>query len=70
MDDTTIIIMIIPLVLIQLGLNIFATYDIYKHKGAKDATAIWLLVIWGVSTIGAILYFVFGRKETFDDERD
>jgi uncharacterized protein (DUF486 family) len=69
MDDTTLIMLLIPLVLIQLGLNIFATYDIYRRQGAKESTVIWLLVIWGISTFGAILYFVFGRKEEFD-ERD
>jgi uncharacterized BrkB/YihY/UPF0761 family membrane protein len=69
MDDTTLIVMLIPLVLIQLGLNIFATYDIYRHQGAKNSTVVWLVVIWFISMFGAILYFVFGRKEEFD-ERD
>lgn len=63
MDGTTLA-AIIPLAILQIGLQIYALYDIYKRGGAKDNnTILWVLVVILGSMLGTIAYFVFGRKE-------
>ncbi|MHA1115890.1 MAG: PLDc N-terminal domain-containing protein [Candidatus Heimdallarchaeaceae archaeon] len=65
--------LIIVLALLQLGLQIFATIDLVKSQPYRDQTefVVWILVIWLISTIGAILYFIVGRvkHETITDSR-
>ncbi len=65
MDNTTLALMIIPLILIQACLMIFALYDIYQRQGVRPPLPTWawvLIVIFG-EMLGPVLYFVFGRKE-------
>jgi len=64
---------IIALVLLQMGLQIFATIDLVKSQPYREQTefVLWILVIWLISTIGAILYFIIGRvkHESITDTR-
>ena len=64
---------IIVLVLLQMGLQIFATIDLVKSQPYREQTefVLWILVIWLISTIGAILYFIIGRvkHESITDTR-
>lgn len=64
MDTQTLIIMLIPLVVIQFSLQIYALYDIWKRKGAKNNTPVWVVVVLAFQMFGAIAYFLLGRKET------
>jgi hypothetical protein len=68
MDTTTLILMLIPLILIQVGLQIFSLVDLYKHHGARPPapTWLWVLIIIFGELLGPILYFIFGRKEDVD----
>ena len=66
MDNTTILLALLPLVLIELGLVIFALVDLARRdpravKGGKKWP--WILIILLVSTIGPIIYLVAGRTE-------
>lgn len=65
MDDTTLILALIPLVLIQVGLALFALYDITQRKGARPPlpTWAWVVIVLVINLIGPILYFALGRKE-------
>lgn len=65
MDTTTLILMLIPLIVIQVGLQIFALFDLYKHGGARPPlpTWAWVVIIIAGELLGPILYFIFGRKE-------
>jgi hypothetical protein len=65
MDDKTLILLIIPLVLIQLGLMFTALYDIYQRKGVRPPlpVAVWVLIVILGEMLGPVLYFLFGRKE-------
>lgn len=67
--STTVILALIPLVAIQIGLQIFALYDIYRNKGARPTlpTWLWVLVILFGEFLGVIIYFLFGRKEDEED---
>lgn len=56
--------LLLPLVLIQLGLMVFAALDIAKKKKTKNFNPIiWVLIVCLVNMIGPILYFVFGRSD-------
>lgn len=66
MDQTTLLLALLPLLLIDLGLIIFALVDLLRRdprtiRGSKKWP--WVLVILLVSTIGPILYLVIGRTE-------
>ena len=54
---------LIPVVIIQLGLMIFALVDLLRREHTRGPKWIWVLVIVFVNYIGPIIYFVFGRKE-------
>jgi len=63
MDSTTILI-IAPLVIIQLAIQLYALYDIYQHKGGREPLGWWwVLVVLLASLLGSLIYFAVGRKE-------
>ena len=56
--------LIIPLIIIQLGLLIAALVHIFNHQNYKVGNrTIWIIVCLAVNTIGPILYFIFGRSD-------
>jgi hypothetical protein len=53
------------LILVQVVLDVIAFVDLYRRPVEQVTTGkkwIWVLIILFVNTIGAILYFVIGRK--------
>ncbi|MBI3241534.1 MAG: PLDc_N domain-containing protein [Chloroflexi bacterium] len=54
---------LIPIILLQLGLMIFALVDLSRREKTKGPKWLWALVIIFVNLIGPILYFVVGREE-------
>jgi glucose uptake protein GlcU len=66
MTNTTLLLAVLPLVLIDLGLIIFTLVDLYRRdsrtvRGSKKWP--WVLIILLVSTLGPIIYLVAGRTE-------
>ena len=55
---------IAPLFIIQLILIIIAFIDWVKCEQTNGPKWVWLLIILFISTLGPILYFIFGRKDT------
>lgn len=55
---------ILPFIAIGLFLVVFALLDLYRHRKSRENVLIWTIVILFVNTLGAILYFVVGRKES------
>ncbi len=57
--------LLIPLVLIQIGLLIFALLDLVKRpeEALNGSKVMWILIIALVNVIGPILYFIVGRKD-------
>ena len=57
---------LIPLLVAQLALLIFAIVHILRHKTYKRGNrALWLvIVIVGMQFIGPILYFILGKEES------
>lgn len=65
MDDSTLILALIPLIVIQVGLQIYALLDIYRRKTVREPLPAWawaVIVLVG-SMLGPIAYFVLGRSE-------
>jgi len=54
---------LIPIVLLQLGLMLFALVDLSRRQRTKGPKWVWVLVIIFVNLIGPIVYFVVGREE-------
>ena len=63
--DTTLLLALIPLVLLDLGMVIFCIIDLYKpdRRVRGGNKLVWLLVILLVSTLGWIIYLLAGREE-------
>ncbi len=56
--------LLIPLLIIQFGLLIFALLDLFKsERVTRGPKWIWALVIVLVNIIGPIIYFAAGREE-------
>ena len=55
--------LIIPLVLIQLALMIFALIDLRKREKTRGPKWMWVLIIIFGELLGPIVYFVIGRPE-------
>ena len=60
-----ILLLLSPLIVIQLGLMLFALIDLQKDerhvRGGNKV--VWALIVIFVNIIGPILYFVAGREE-------
>jgi hypothetical protein len=55
---------LVPLALIEIGLLIGALVSIFRHTSYKMGTRVlWVLVVVLINIIGPILYFVLGRAE-------
>ena len=61
--------LLIPLMIAQTGLMVAALIHIFKHDKYKIGNRlIWVLVSLGVSLVGPILYFIFGRSDEGNEE--
>jgi hypothetical protein len=55
---------LLPLVIIELGLIVWALMDLARRQSVKGGSRLlWLLVILCFTTIGPIVYLVWGRNE-------
>lgn len=55
---------LIPIVLIELGLMIFALTDLIRRERTKGPKWMWALLIILVQIIGPVAYLVAGREES------
>ena len=55
--------LLIPILIIQLGLMIFALVDLIRREKTKGPKWGWALVIIFINFIGPILYLILGRDE-------
>ena len=64
MDTSTLILALLPLALVQLGLVIYALYDLVRRPKVWGGNKIiWAAVILLVNFIGPVLYLTMGRGE-------
>ncbi len=56
--------LLIPILLIQLGLQIYALIDLYRQSTVRGGSKwIWVAIIILFEIFGPIIYFFVGRKE-------
>lgn len=65
MNETEIVLLLLPVLVIQLGLLILALRDLLRpeRRVRGDSKLMWGLIIVVVNIIGPILYFLVGREE-------
>jgi ABC-2 type transport system ATP-binding protein len=66
MDAATIALIVIPLVILELGLMLYALYDLFgeDRRVRGDSKILWALVIAFVNGIGPLIYFFVGRDDS------
>jgi ABC-2 type transport system ATP-binding protein len=65
MDAPTIALVVVPFLIIQIGLMLYALYDLFQEdRRVKGDKIIWALVIAFVNIIGPLVYFFVGREES------
>jgi hypothetical protein len=55
--------LLIPVLIIQLALMIFALWDLLHQPVTRGPRWLWFVVVIFVNIIGPILYFTIGREE-------
>lgn len=64
MDGRLLIAVILPLLLIQLALIVWALVDLFKRDRVKGGSKVlWVIVILVFEFLGPILYLAWGREE-------
>jgi hypothetical protein len=54
---------LIPLLILELGLLIFALVDLLNRQKVRGDKMLWVVLIVFIGIIGPIVYFVFGRQK-------
>lgn len=55
--------LLIPVVLVELGLLIFALVDLLRRERTKGPKWLWAVLIIFVQIIGPVIYLLAGREE-------
>jgi 4-amino-4-deoxy-L-arabinose transferase-like glycosyltransferase len=55
--------LLIPILLIQFGLQIYALVDLYRQPSVRGSKVLWAVVIILGEILGPIIYFIFARRE-------
>ena len=66
MDNSTLWLALLPLILISLGLEIFALVDLVRRNPRQVQGGnkwLWALVILFISLLGPIVYLTVGRTD-------
>ena len=54
---------LIPIIVLQLGLLVFALIDLARRPKANGPKWLWVIIIVFINIIGPIAYFLVGRQE-------
>ncbi|MFL5675781.1 MAG: PLD nuclease N-terminal domain-containing protein [Chloroflexota bacterium] len=65
MTDTQILLLLAPVILIEIGLIIYAVRDLVRPERTVrgESKLMWGLIICLISLVGPILYLTVGRRE-------
>lgn len=63
--NTTLLLALLPLVLIEVGVVIYCIVDLYKpeRRVRGGNKVVWLLIILLISTFGWLAYLLVGRED-------
>lgn len=60
--DSTMILLLIPIGVLQLGLQVFGLIDLFRRdRQTRGPKGLWAVLIIFGSLIGSVLYFAVGR---------
>ncbi|MFD1030014.1 PLDc N-terminal domain-containing protein [Metaplanococcus flavidus] len=62
METSRLVLLLLPVIVIQLALMIFALVDLIRNQYINGPKWMWAIIIVVVNIIGPILYFVIGRR--------
>ena len=62
MEESKLVLMLLPVLLLQLARMTFALVDLIKSPFTNGPKWMWAVIIVVVNIIGPILYFVIGRR--------
>lgn len=65
MDSTTLVLAVVPVLIIQVSLQIWALIDLFRNKGGRAPipTWGWVVIILLFNLLGPVIYFLLGRKD-------
>ncbi len=65
MDSTTLVLLALPLIVLDVVLIVYSLYDLTRPERVVRwlPKPVWAVVILLVSTFGAIIYLLLGREE-------
>ena len=65
LSTTQIVLLILPIVVVELGLILFAIRDLLRpeRRVRGGNKMVWALVIIVLNLVGSILYFMIGRED-------
>jgi ABC-2 type transport system ATP-binding protein len=66
MDAATIALVVVPVLILQFGLMIYALYDLFQEdrRVRGDSKIVWALIIFFVNLLGPLCYFFVGRDDS------
>jgi hypothetical protein len=63
--------LLIPIGLLQLGLEIYALVNLYKRKKVRfDNKLVWIIIILFLNILGPILYLIFRGEDTDEEDNE
>lgn len=65
-DDTTLLAVLLPVIAIELGLMIWALWDLTRPQRVVRGLpkAVWAVIVIFIGMVGPVIYLLFGREET------
>ena len=65
MNDAQLVLLLLPILVIQLGLMLFALWDITRpeRRVRGDSKLMWGLIVVLVGMLGPIIYLAVGRED-------
>lgn len=66
MSDTTLILLVLPLLVLDIALIVYSLYDLTRPERVVRwvPKPVWAVVILFISTFGAIIYLLLGREDS------
>ena len=62
MSGSTMVLIVLPLIVLQIALQVYALYDLWQTQHTTQINWPWVGVIVIGGLLGSLVYFVFGRK--------
>ena len=65
MDNGLLILLLLPILVIQIGLMVFALWDITRpeRRVRGDSKLMWGLIVVFIGMLGPIIYLAVGRED-------